>query len=149
MGRLRKLLTILAICCISSTAFAEFLVIPPWQRMAIDGKEYACYDFQGAKKLKLMDNDCHACQLKLTATSSLAKRYVEHLKVQTQILEYQHHKITSQAKLLNNTVEQLEEAKTQRDLYVSRDILGGGLPWLLATFLGGVVVGGAVVFVVK
>jgi hypothetical protein len=147
MGRLRKLLTILAICCISSTAFAEFLVIPPWQRMAIDGKEYACYDFQGAKKLKLMDNDCHACQLKLTETSSIAKKYVEHLEIQARILAFQHHKIMAQDKLLNNTVKQLEETETQRDLHVARDILGGGFPWLLATLLGGIVIGGTVVFV--
>jgi hypothetical protein len=149
MGRFRKLLTILAVCCVSSTASAEFLVIPPWQRMAIDGKEYACYDFKGAKKLKSMDNECHACQLKLTATSSISKRYVEHLEIQARILAFQHHKIASQEKLLNNTTKQLEETETQRDLYVSRDILGGGFPWLLATLLGGVVIGGTVVFVVK
>ena len=134
-----------AILALISTISATTTSLPSWQRMKILDQELACYNFEKAKDLKLFENDCLRCQRDLT----LKDLELESLKMQfNQAVSI----IQLDSKIIKDALAHTASVTAQRDAYIqkyieadSRDILGGGLPWMITALVIGVIIGGGTV----
>lgn len=141
----RFLIFVFAGVFISATSYAEMRQLPEWQRCPIGTTIYACYTFEQARKLKLLDLEfdytltkLKKVQLELTATTTLAENRRQQLIQQQDML-------ASQARELVTTRMQRDSAVDAYDSAKKRDILGDLLPWVITgavvLFGGGFVVG--------
>lgn len=141
------LLCIILVVSFPSAAKAEphFYVIPPWKRMTIGDAEYACYDFEAAKKLKLVDAQC-----KYDADRAVLLE--EKLKIREDQVADLQKSFDELSQVVDEQKKAFSRVQDERDAAILaskraevRDILGGGFPWLVATaavfFAGGAVAG--------
>ena len=146
MGRIRRSIAILIISLFWPVqVMAEMLVLPNWKRVETVQRVMACYSFETAKELKLIDSECELNKRKVKTSLNLLSLAETRIDIQTKIISKQEEilvKTESHVSLLDVDNDRLRE---ERDSALKRDIFGGALPWLIAigvgVFAGGVVVG--------
>ena len=124
---------------------AEFFMIPAWEYKKIGDETYACYDFEAAKELKLVDVTCYENTTKLKLLNeklTIAYQSIDKLKGTIEDLDAV---ISSQKQMIQDISEERDKYILQYHRARSRDIIGGGFPWLIATgavlFAGGLGLG--------
>lgn len=129
----------------AAVADPVFYEIPPWQRMTIYGVEYACYDFEAAKELKLADAECHHNREKSILLEEDLRLAGEDLAELRGVVSEFKAVIDNQGRMITDLQTQRDEAILEARRAEVRDILGGGLPWVIATaavcFAGGMATG--------
>ena len=134
MGRIRKVLAlfILLSLFVSSFSYADsILAIPKWNRFILETGEFACYDFNGAKELKLFEAKCREINnIKLLLenenltlrelNTNLGNEFVL-------LLEDRSHLKKINVNLTKENQNLLNQNQTLR----ARDIFGDALPWYI------------------
>ena len=122
----------LAVFFLSSVVPAELKLFPMWERKQCGSEEFACYDFDTAKKILKLDIDL---QLKLDKLETCAKDVTD-LKLSVK-------KLNDANTLLYGNIDRLNIRLTEKDKvlidntnlmarYQARDVFGGALPWAIA-----------------
>ena len=133
----------------SVLAPAELKLFPMWERKQCGDAEFACYDFDTAKKILKLDIDL---QSKLGKLDTCLKDKVD--------LQLAIKKLGEASTLLQGNIERLETRLKEKDVvltentnlmvkYQARDVFGGALPWVItavvvmaaAGFVGGYYIG--------
>lgn len=118
---------------------------PIWERKQCGTEEFACYTKDQAKAILQVDLDMQLCTKEL----DLTRKNVGDLKAAVTNLEQANTKLVEVNAILDQRLTEkhkvLEETSLAYQRAERRDILGGGLPWLLSIsvvcLLGGFVGG--------
>ena len=122
-------------------------VLPNYSYKVIDGETFACYDFNGAKLLAEQDLKCASC----FKNYEESKKRIKLLEDKILSLQSDVAKLAADTAKYKETFNRLLDERA--DLFnrvhaaEQRDILGGGLPWLIGAAALSFVVGGTLVFV--
>jgi len=144
MGRLRqKLVAALLSCLLPCTALAEWNHIPKWELKKIEQQEWACYDFDSAKKLKLLDTRVDGLVLDLeTRTASLTLVQIS-LEARTYHIKVLNQRVADRDKELEIVNEQLADTEDRAKSAEKFNVFGDALPWVITAIVLSAVGGGA------
>lgn len=125
-------------------AVATDLQLPSWKLEQVNGQTMACYGFEEAKQLRLMQNDC------LTLSVQVDELRKTNDALQKAVVLFKQSETSLQA--ANNQLHKdLQRAQTERDKETktaikakSNSVLGGGFVWVLVGVAVGALAGGYV-----
>ena len=147
---MKRFVAILLLACFPAVVLAdEMKLIPPWQKKQCPTETYACYDFEQAKALVVLDLDLQLQLEKCTICE------IDKAALTTAVTDLQ-----KAATLLDENVKILDKRVTEKQVIIGeqaaviirlerRDVFGKALPWVIVVvltaaaggFLGGYVLG--------
>lgn len=146
MERLRVCIALILLAVfIPTSAFADFHLIPRWERLDTPNGEMACYDFEQAKKLRLLDEACNLCTTHLDELKEQLQDTNEKVVTQSDTIVDLTRIIDTQERHIFKQNDRISNLKKERDSARARDALGGALPWIIGIsaglFAGGTALG--------
>lgn len=124
-------------------------VLPRWTLKDFENNTYACYDFEGAKALKVFEAECGFAQMsaaQLTLDKADLESAASNLTASNKLLTQANLDLK---KIVAQTQDDRDQALHQAASAQADSVFGGGFKWLVGSLVAGLVAGGVLVYAIR